>query len=74
MNTDRRVPLDRVVTLLRLTYQEFSQVKKNWGLLLFGIAYIIFYQTRQFSEDRVEIASDAIIFSTSVTETIQVFV
>ena len=58
----------------KLTWKEFSGERKNVLLLLFGIIYVAFYQTRQLSENRREIASDAITFSVSVTETLQVFV
>ncbi|MFX0210880.1 MAG: hypothetical protein ACFFDT_33180, partial [Candidatus Hodarchaeota archaeon] len=69
LRLSRRFPRERYKRLLRLTYNEFIKEKKNVGLLLFGIAYLLFYQTRQFSENRKEIATDAIIFSASVTET-----
>ncbi len=58
----------------KLTWKEFSGERKNVLLLIFGIIYVAFYQTRQLSENRREIASDAITFSASVTETLQVFV
>ena len=74
MKASSRLSAGRFVRLLRLTCKEFKKELKNVALLLLGIAYVVFYQTRQFSENLREIAADSIIFSPSVTETLQVYV
>ncbi|MFQ6125781.1 MAG: phosphatase PAP2 family protein [Candidatus Heimdallarchaeota archaeon] len=74
MEVSKRSSLERFYILLRLTTQEFVKERKNVALLLLGITYFVFYQTRQFSEDLQQIAADSIIFSSSVTETLQVYV
>ncbi|MFX0197056.1 MAG: phosphatase PAP2 family protein [Candidatus Hodarchaeota archaeon] len=74
MEASKRSPIERFNRLLRLTTQEFVKERKNVALLLLGIAYFVFYQTRQFSENLQKIAADSIIFSSSVTETLQIYV
>ena len=74
VKASNRLSVGRFIKLLRLTIQEFVKERKNVALLLLGIAIFMFYQTRQFSENLIEIASDSIIFSSSVTETLQVYV
>lgn len=74
MDANKKSSIGRFTRLLRLTTQEFVKERKNVALLLFGIAYFAYYQTRQLSEDLQKIAADSIIFSSSVTESLQVYV
>lgn len=74
MDSSKRSSIKRFRRLLRLTTQEFVKERKNVALLLLGIVYFAFYQTRQFSENLQKIAADSIIFSASVTEALQVYV
>ena len=74
MDASKRSSIGRFTRFLRLTTQEFVKERKNVALFLLGIVIAVFHQTRQFSENLHEIAATSIIFSSAVTETLQVYV
>ncbi|MFX0210613.1 MAG: phosphatase PAP2 family protein [Candidatus Hodarchaeota archaeon] len=74
MGVSKRSSIERFTRLLRITTQEFVKERKNVALFLLGIVIAVFHQTRQFSENLFEIAENSIIFSSAVTETLQVYV